>query len=179
VTFDPDLLDALEACVVDRIEGTAWRQVLAPTSVLRANLRGARWNPPGTETLYCSLDPETAAAEIDALLAAQPIPITRTRFTYPIQVELSKVADLRTSPWGTTFDHDYDTEDASACQLIGAAASWLAISGLLVPSLRSHGDNLVIFVSNQGTDDSLDPGAAFDFPPGPPPNHGLLPVRPM
>lgn len=75
----PALLDALEEAEIGCLRGSVWRQVLAPTNVLRANIRGARWNLPNTEALYCSLDPSTAAAEIDNLLMAQPVPITRQR----------------------------------------------------------------------------------------------------
>ena len=71
-TFDPHLLDALEASTLEAVRGMVWRQILEPTSVLRPNQRGARWNPPGTEALYCSLDPATAAAEIDHLFSVQP-----------------------------------------------------------------------------------------------------------
>ena len=52
-----------------------------------------RWNLSGVETLYCSLDPLTAASEIDNLLAAQPVPIKRQRLTYPVGAQLSRVAD--------------------------------------------------------------------------------------
>ena len=44
---------------------------------VRCALENRRWNPSGVETLYCSIDPVTAAAEIDNLLAAQPVPIKR------------------------------------------------------------------------------------------------------
>jgi len=176
--FDPELLDALEASTVDRIVGTAWRQVFAPTSVTRANLRGGRWNPLGAETLYCSLTPETAAAEIDALLAAQPVPIRRQRLTYVVDVELSRVADLRADPWGSTFCYEYDVLDTPSCQLIGAAAAWLGLGGLVVPSVRTAGDNLVVFVANQGPDDGLEPGQAFDYPPGPPPDRPWTDITP-
>jgi len=166
--FDPELLDALESSLVERIHGIVWRQVLHPTSVLRANFRGGRWNTSGIETLYCSLDPATASAEIDALLAAQPIIITRQRFTYPVEVELSRVADIRPTPFGGPFDFDFDINSADACRRIGAAASWLGLAGLLVPSVRSTGDNLIVFVTNQSPDDFLEPGEGMPYPPAPP-----------
>ena len=43
--FDPSLLDAIEESVVEW-RGKAYRQVFEGTDVLRANIRGARWNPP-------------------------------------------------------------------------------------------------------------------------------------
>jgi RES domain-containing protein len=176
--FDPPLLDALDASTIESIEGIVWRQVLSPTSVSRANQRGGRWNELGLETLYTSLDPDTAAAEIGALLAAQPVPITRQRLTYPIRVGLSKVADLRPTPWVAPFAYEFDLEDPTACQLIGAAAAWLGLSGLVVPSVRTRGSNLIVFVSNQGPDDEFESGDPFPFPPGPPDDHHWLPLKP-
>jgi RES domain-containing protein len=73
----------------------AWRVVLEGTNPRTANSRGARWNPPGIETLYFSLDPDTARAEVEALLAREPIPIRRKRELYRFEVTLGKVLDLR------------------------------------------------------------------------------------
>lgn len=167
--FDPNLLDALEASTVARVEGTVWRQILDPTSVMRPNQRGGRWNRPGTEALYSSLAPATATAEIDHLVNSQPVPITRQRRTFEIAVRLSWVIDLRAEPWAETFAYPYDPTDIEQCQAIGAAAAWLECSGLIVPSQRQRGDNLVIFVANLDHDDSLEPAAdGHPYPPGPP-----------
>ncbi len=167
-TFDPDLLDALEACEIDRVAGTVWRQVLDPSSVLTSNLRGSRWNPPNVEALYVSLESETAAAEIQHLIDAQSVPIRRQRATYSLDIQVGRVADLRADPIGERFVFDLDTSDAAACATVGAAASWLGLGGLLVPSLRSSGSNMVIFVANMDPDDNwLQQDARHAFPPGP------------
>lgn len=167
--FDPHLLDALEASEVEGVAGTVWRQILLPTSVTRPNQRGARWNTLGVETLYCSTDPDTAAGEMDHLVRMQPVPITRQRVTYPIAVVVSRVADLRPQPLGACFDYAYDPGDAEDCQLIGAAAAWLGLGGLIARSLRGSGHNLAIFVANLDADDRMEPGKqGFEFPPGPP-----------
>lgn len=78
--FDPSVLDAIEESVVEW-RGKAYRQVFEGTDVLRANIRGARWNPPEVEALYCSLQSRTAAAEIDHLINRQPVPIRTPRLT--------------------------------------------------------------------------------------------------
>ena len=88
-------------------------------------------------TLYCSLDPLTAASEVDNLLAAQPMPIRRQRLTYPVRTQLSRVADLRPHP--SAFAYEFDLDDAEQCQMIGAVASWLGCGALVIPSLRSKG----------------------------------------
>ena len=177
--YDPDLLDALEGCVVGRVSGTVWRQVLAPSSVTRSNLRGGRWNPSGVETLYCSLDPLTAACEIDNLLAAQPVPIKRQRLTYPVLTQISRVADLRPHPWGSAFAYEFDLDDAEQCQMIGAAASWLGCGALVIPSLRSDGDNLAILVANLAPGDFFEPDESYDYPPGPPIGVSYQPLTPV
>ena len=175
MTFDPKLLDAIERSDTGvPIHGTVWRQILEPSSVLRPNLRGARWNPAGIEALYCSLDPQTAAAEIDNLISSQPIPITRERQTYAIEVRLARVVDLRSC---THYSFQFD--DLRECAMVGAAVSWLGYGGLLVPSLRGS-DNLVVFVTQLGPDDSVQPVDGFHvYPPGPPTDlvwHRLGPV---
>lgn len=135
-TFDPRLLDALESSTVETVRGVVWRQILEPTAVLRPNQRGARWNRPGTEALYCSLDPATAAAEIDHLISVQPVPITRQRLTYAIEVTISTIVDLRPDALGDQFDYVHDAGDVDGCQTIGAAAAWLGCGGL---SFRARG----------------------------------------
>jgi len=40
----------------------------------------------------------------------------------------------------------------AACQMIGGAVEWLGHDGLLVPSARSEGTNLVIFPNKQTPD---------------------------
>lgn len=155
--FDPSLLDAIEQSVVEW-SGMAYRQVFAGTDALRANVRGARWNPPGEETLYCSLHSRTAAAEIDHLIARQPVPIRRPRVTHELSVRLARVADLRDLGALESCDIAPDLllgEDLAAPQLVGGAVAWLKCAGLLIPSARDAGGNLVVFVNNMGPADAL------------------------
>lgn len=92
--YDPTLLDVIEATVVVEWSGLVYRQVFEGTDVLRANVRGGRWNPPEVEAVYCSLRQRTAAAEVDHLIARQPVPIRTPRLTHELAVRLTKVADL-------------------------------------------------------------------------------------
>lgn len=169
--YPPGLLDALENVEVAAVDGVVWRQILLPTAVLRANIRGGRWNPHGVEALYSSVDPAAAAAEIDNLIAQQPVPITRPRTTYDLTVHISQVGDLRPAPTGPGLAWDYGPTETSDCQQIGAAAAWLGFGGLLVPSVRHNTTNLVIFMTNLAADDHIDIGHddGFPHPPGPPP----------
>lgn len=158
--YDPSLLDALEARTIGPWEEPAWRQVFEGTDPLVANIRGSRWNPPGVEAIYASLDHDTAIAEIDHLIAMQPYPITRQRVTYEMGVHLSRVADL--SKQEDLEDLGLDIEVLKAdgmdeSQIVGGAVAWLGIGGLLVPSMRHVGTNLVIFVNSANPDDYWKP----------------------
>ncbi|MFV1989737.1 MAG: RES family NAD+ phosphorylase [Acidimicrobiales bacterium] len=168
--FEPELLDALEEAAVDDWQHDVWRQVLEGTPPLRTNNRGGRWNPPDCETLYASLEAEVAAAEIAYLLAQQPIPINRELVTYGLHVHLTRVVDLSQDAalghLGLSTD-DLESDDMVACQRIGDAAAWLGFGGLLVPSVRADGVNLVIFVNNMEPDDGIEEFGAFPYPPGP------------
>ncbi len=47
-------------------------------------------------------------------------------------------------------DNELANVEHAACQRIGGAVEWLEHDGLLVPSARSSGVNLVIFTRKQG-----------------------------
>ena len=59
-----------------------------------ANLRGARWNPPGTQALYSSLSETTARAEGDHVISLQPIVPHAPRSIYELDVSLASLLDL-------------------------------------------------------------------------------------
>ena len=157
--FDPSLLDVIEQRVRDW-GGAVYRQVFEGTDVLRANIRGARWNPPDEEALYCSLHRRTATAEIDHLIARQPVPILRPRVTHKLSVRLRRVADLRSLAVLESCDIAPEAlmgADLSAPQFVGGAVAWLNCAGLLIPSARDDGANLVVFVNNMESDDVVEP----------------------
>ena len=157
--YDPSLLDVVEQHIAEW-KGLAFRQVFSDTDVLRANILGARWNPPNLEAIYCSLKPETAIAEIDHLISRQPIPIKKPRVTHKLVIELSKVADFRSvSPLescGITSEM-LMSDDLTHSQLVGGAVAWLGCGGMLIPSARVKGTNMVIFMSNLAPSDTVDP----------------------
>ena len=154
--FDPQLLDALEESVQDLWEGTLWRQVVGTTDPLQTNGLGGRWNPSGVEVLYCSLSRQGAEAELRAVLDRQPVPIKRPRRTYQLSARLSKVGRATDSAAlvmaGVTLE-DVVGPDWSVPQLLGAAADWLGLAGLIVPSARHEDGNLVIVVNRLAAGD--------------------------
>jgi len=162
--FDPALLDVIEANIVEW-SGRIFRQVFEGTDVLLANTRGARWNPPGVEAIYGSLSPRTAAAEVDYLISRQPVPIRKARITHELSITLRRVVDFRDllplGRWDVTQETVLGA-DLSLPQLIGEATAWLRCGGLLVPSARDRGANIVVFVSNMAPTDTMEPIAGRD-----------------
>ncbi len=146
--FDPKFLDAIERQTVENWEGIVWRATVGGSPVLRANIRGARWNPPGVEVLYCSLDEDGAKAELEHLLSTQPIEVKAVRKLTRIQVRLTRVVELSTPSAIGSIGHDITqvgSDNVLIPQQIGSAVEWLQIPGALVPGVRFPAPNLAIF----------------------------------
>jgi RES domain-containing protein len=146
--FPPDLLDQLQSLKVAPWEGIVYRHMLGDYPPERANTRGARWNPPEVAAVYTSLNRETALAEAEYRLGLEPFRPRIKRVIYAIRVKLLEVIDLSgredLAKLGIAKT-DFEGFDFTACQLIGGAAQWLGSDGMLVPSARHRGTNLVIY----------------------------------
>jgi RES domain-containing protein len=143
-----DLLKVLEALESQEWEGLVWRHMFGANPPSRANHLGARWNPPGVPAIYCSLDRATALAEGDYAVSVQPLRPTAKRTIYKLRVRLERVLDL--SSGAALLDLGIGGDEISndshvACQRIGGAVEWLEHDGMLVPSARASGPNLVVF----------------------------------
>lgn len=148
--FAPDrqLLDQLARLGTRPWSGTVWRCTFADNPPDRANVRGARWNPPGLEALYASLERATALAESDHLIAVQPLQPRTRRTLHHLRIELRHVIDLSDRRLLASLGVDEDAlsaDDYRACQALGGAAAFLHIDGLVVPSARHAGENVVVF----------------------------------
>ena len=153
--YEEALLYALEARGVTPFSGAVYRYAFDGQPPLRPNVRGARWNPPDVAALYSSLEESTARAEIDHLIASQPLPPSSGLVLATIDVALNSLIDLSDAQrLNVDFGVDLATlpDDLSGyprCQEIGGAAAFLGRSGILVPSMRRpRGTNLVIFPTN-------------------------------
>jgi RES domain-containing protein len=149
---DPALLDRLSKLEPHAWVGTVWRHTLADNPPDKTNTRGARWNPPGVEALYTSLQRSTALAEGDYLLAIQPLPPTTKRTVHRLDVELRSVLDLTDRTLLASLRVDEEAlagDDHSRCQAVGGAAAFLHADGIIVPSARDPGHNLVILFENR------------------------------
>ena len=151
----PKLLEVLESLDSRAFDASVWRHMFAENHPSRANDLGARWNPPGVPAIYCSLNRATARAEGDHLVSIQSLPPTADRSIYEIHVRLRRVLDISTdsalSDLGLTLEK-ISSNNFTVCQRIGDAAEWLEHDGIIVPSARHSGSNLVIFPRNQGAD---------------------------
>lgn len=61
---DPTILARLAALDAGPWSGEVWRHTFADSPPDKRNVRGARWNPPGVEALYTSLDEATALVNL-------------------------------------------------------------------------------------------------------------------
>ncbi len=151
--FDPALLDAIESFPEQAWQGRVWRHMFNDYAPERVNTGGARWNPAGVGAIYTALERETAIAEGDHMIEVQPRRIFRRRVLYELEVDVVGVIDLTQAgaleAVGLTIV-DVASDDMTACQRVGGAVAWLGRGGLLVPSARRHGDNMVILVGPGG-----------------------------
>lgn len=155
MVVDEGVLARLERLTSAPFASEVFRHTLGATPPEKENNRGARWNPPGIHAIYTSLERPTAIAEGEHLLSLQvPRPRVR-RVVHRIRVSLSRVFDLRSARIlenvGVTAD-ELRSDDHWGCRRVGEAANHLSADGLLVPSARSEGTNLVVLPrSNPGT----------------------------
>jgi RES domain-containing protein len=159
MVYDPTLLDQLEALEPRPWRGTVWRHMFADYPPDRPNTTGARWNPPETAAIYTSLDRSTAVAEGDHAVAMQPIRPRAKRTVYEVRVQVDAMLDLTDRDLLRAVgvdDAELTAIPSRACQTVGGATAWLERDGLLIPSARADGANLVIFVN------LLDPDAEFE-----------------
>ena len=155
MVYDPALLDAIEGLGAGPFDAIVWRHMFNDYDPARANTRGARWNPAGVAAIYASLERQTALAEADYAISSQPIRPRASRSVYQIRVRLERVVDLTDRamlvPLGVGASELEDVEQGP-CRAIGGAAHWLDRDGLLVPSARSDGTNLVLFPDRSNVD---------------------------
>lgn len=152
-TYDPAFLDVIESLPTRGWRGHVWRHMFNEYGPERINTGGARWNPPGVGAIYAAVERETAIAEGDHMIEVQPRRIFRRRVLYELAIDVDTVVDL-TDPealaaTGLTMG-DVASDDHTACQLVGGAIAWLGRGGVLVPSARRAGDNMVILTGPGG-----------------------------
>jgi len=129
-----------------------FRYTFGDTPALRENTLGARWNPPDVAAIYTSLKHETLLAEMEYRLGLDPVTPTRPANIFKIKVVLGRVVDLRDPQLFRNLGIDpraYSDDDLGMCQRIGRTVEWLECEGLMVPSARHAGANLVMSLSQE------------------------------
>ncbi|MGH7051327.1 MAG: RES family NAD+ phosphorylase [Acetobacteraceae bacterium] len=130
--------------------GETWRVTARGRDALRGSTAGGRWSPPGEfEVLYTSLARQGALDEIGHRLSLEPVWPSRLehelhRITVRTKNSL-RFADVSSLSTLGVDVRRYANFEYSLTQAIAAAAFFLDFDGLIVPSARSTGLNLVIF----------------------------------
>ena len=150
---DPDLLEFLEACSQRRFDGFVNRVVWADRSPIQGSSRArGRWNSPGCqfEVLNTSLEAEGADAEFEAFWSLFEQRPDRRALNWKIQVRLTRVVELSHEELERlgVGPADYATRDYSRTQEISDGVNHLGCDGLIVPSARYDGKNLVVYTQN-------------------------------
>lgn len=146
--FDQELLDAIAALRPITFEGTVWRHMFGDNPPELANTGGARWNPPGVDAIYTSLERGTAIAEGDYRLGIESIRPRVKRTVYQMNVSLASVVDLADAIARRRVglaEADLSAPGMAKTSIVGGAVDWLGHDGLLVRSVRADGVNLVVF----------------------------------
>jgi RES domain-containing protein len=163
VAFQPDprIAEALARLATIGAPNEAWKHTFVGQSPVAPNTRGARWNPRDVPAVYLAFTRDTAMAEGRHLVAQQPQPIRRGRTLSRVAIAgLQNVLDLRDRKILKNLgvgDAELAAPDFAACQLVGGTAEWLGHGGIIVPSARIEGFNLVIFERKAGDQLTLVP----------------------
>jgi RES domain-containing protein len=131
--------------------GRVFRVMLNDYPPDRENTQGARWNPTDVAAIYTCFEPAVCIAEIEYSLARQPRPVKRDlrKTLYEIEVTLAGVVDLtpllpQLDEIGIGTAHLF-ADDMKTSQEVGRLVTWFGFDGLIVPSARHGGKNLVIY----------------------------------
>lgn len=146
--FDERLLEILSGVSPKQWEGHVFRHMFADFPPDVENTSGARWNPPEIPAIYTSLSREVVLAEAEYQIAMQPLRPKARRTVYKMSVRLASVLDISDERILTSLGLTTDVRgsmETDRCQHIGGSAEHLGHDGLIVPSARAHGLNLVIY----------------------------------
>jgi len=148
VQYDDKLLEAISRLRPEKWEGEVFRHMFANYSPENENTSGARWNVPEVPAIYTCLSREVVLAEAEYQIRMQPHRPRARRTVYKIGVRLNSVIDISDVNIMRLLSLTADAladEDLQHCQKVGSSVERLGHDGLLVPSARAKGTNLVIF----------------------------------
>ena len=141
-------------------DGVVWRVTWATRDPLVGGTAGGRWHPPNDfEALYASLDENGAMAEVYHHLSKAPVfssshvKMNQLRVRNERTLVFKDVGSLESV--GVDGDK-FRRGDTSRSREIGAAARFLDMDGLIVPSARWPCPNLVIFLGRLSDPETLE-----------------------
>ena len=154
---DIQILDALDALPRTVFEGRVWRVVREGRDPTLGGPSSSRWCDGQFDILYTSLERDGAVAEIYAFLSMQPVFPSKMRwFGFELEVRTQKtlrLADLAALQALGVDIANYGDRRYARTQEIADAAQFLGFDGLLAPSARGPGANLMLFTSRLAPDD--------------------------
>lgn len=132
--------------------GAVWRVTPQGRDPLLAGKSQSRWCNGTFDVLYTSLTRQGALAEIFALYSSQPVFPSKIRsVAHTIEAssgQTLRLVDLAALENLGVRTQNYSEREYGRTQEIADAAYFLGFSGLLVPSARWHGENLVLFTDH-------------------------------
>lgn len=161
---DKELLRRISAFMMQPFIGEVFRVTSPSRDPLETSANGGRWglpqnSTPGTPVLYTSMEREGALAEVASyLVELTPVPRSNPVKVSRIRLSASKVITLTKSELetlGVDWSH-YGSRDYFLTQQIGAAMEHLGVDGLIAPSARHACNNLMIFSTQHGFDETLE-----------------------
>lgn len=159
MTHDLEILDALASFSAIPYSGVVYRATRCGLDPIAASTKGGRWMRRNeASVLYTALSSDGALAELSfhwGMLNPRP---TKPAVVSEMNVGLgSSIQIAKANFMQLGIDESrYGQIDYSRMQDIGAAAAFLGLHGILVPSARWACENLVIFVDNLESDQVLD-----------------------
>ena len=158
--FDRELIDALDALTPINFNGTLWRTAWKNRDPLQGGSAGGRWSEPnGSETLYTSLEADVSLAELYYQLSIAPVFSSRIVQLFEIRASDLKVLDLgdveQIRKLGINDPMATGSQDLEQTRALGAVADFLENQGIIVPSVRAEGLNLVLFPGRLDLNKSL------------------------
>ncbi|HEY1795743.1 MAG TPA: RES family NAD+ phosphorylase [Stellaceae bacterium] len=166
---DLELLDKVDALPRTPYEGIAWRIVREGRDPLQGHPAAARWDPGTFDVIYTSLTREGSLAEIHFHLSRQPVfPSKLVSVLHRIVLctrRALQLVDLSSVEALGVRRERYGELDYERTQAIGDAAYFLGFDGLLAPSARWDGQNLVVFTDQLAPEDmAVEESAVVDWP---------------
>jgi len=155
------LLDALESIPPTKYSNSVWRICRHGRDPIQEWKVVGRWSDGGFPVIYTSIESKTAQAEVHFhYYQKQPIPPSKLNLNlHELNINLVQALKLldtsRLSSVGVTAEMLYVKSFSKVIQLgypvmqaVGAAANFLGFDGLIVPSARIKGSNIVLLTDN-------------------------------